>query len=257
MLYLRQLNLDWWIRSWDLQFHESRSYSVAKFGPNENISLIDYPINYHWFGLAWLGSLTAICDLAPWLSVAQVAPVYAALGIGGLILAISNLNSSRSVTKYLVLTSFAFASGTFSPANPPNIVSLIWVIAAIVVVSEFFKQQRVNTFLAFLIIAIAAFSSKVSAGYVLLTAFVLTDLWTQRQSLKNISLPIQSSASMKFAFFLKEGTDADATIHQSQTSGTLKCMLYVMRLMDMFTIGFYIVARMSVAHRNSLLPSIQ
>ena len=209
MLYLRQLNLDWWIRSWDLQFHESRSYSVAKFGPNENISLIGYPINYHWFGLAWLGSLTAICDLAPWLSVAQVAPVYAALGIGGLILAISNLNSSRKITKYFVLGSFAFASGTFSPANPPNIVSLIWVIAAIVVVSEFFKQQRVRIFFVFLVIAIAAFSSKVSAGYVLLTAFVLTDLWTQRQSLKNITIVLIRGflllLSTVFAFYVVIG----------------------------------------------------
>ena len=44
MVYLRQLNLDWWIRSWDLQFFESRSYSIAKFGRNENISLVGYPI---------------------------------------------------------------------------------------------------------------------------------------------------------------------------------------------------------------------
>ncbi|MFZ9907772.1 MAG: hypothetical protein ACO3FJ_08790, partial [Ilumatobacteraceae bacterium] len=58
MVYLRQLNLDWWIRSWDLQFFESRSYSIAKFGRNENISLVGYPIQYHWFGLAWLGSIT-------------------------------------------------------------------------------------------------------------------------------------------------------------------------------------------------------
>ena len=205
MLYLRQLNLDWWIRSWDLQFFDARSYSVATFGPRENISLIGYPINYHWFGLAWLGSLTVVCDLAPWLSVAQVAPVYVTIGIGGLILAICNINSSRSVTKYLVLTSFAFASGSFSPANPPNIVSLIWVFAAIVVVSEFFKQQRVQTFFAFLAIAIAAFSSKVSAGYVLLTAFVLTDLWMQRQSIKSIlSASIRSFLlliSTIFAFY--------------------------------------------------------
>ena len=186
MLYLRQLNLDWWIRSYDLQFNESRSFSIATYGSRENISLIGYPINYHWFGLAWLGSLTDVCDLAPWLSVAQVAPVYVSIGIGGLILAICNINSSRSVTKYFVLTSFAFASGSFSPANPPNIVSLIWVFAAIAVVSEFFKQQKVQTFFAFLAIAIAAFSSKVSAGYVLLTAFVLTDLWMQRQSIKGI-----------------------------------------------------------------------
>ena len=188
MLYLRQLNLDWWIRSWDLQFFDARSYSVATFGSTDNISLIGYPINYHWFGLAWLGSLTIVCDLAPWFSVAQIAPVYAALGLGSLILAISNLNSSQRITKYFILGSFAFASGSFSPANPPNIVSLIWVFAAIVIVSEFFKNQRVKTFVAFLVIAIAAFSSKVSAGYVLLVAFVITDFWMQRRNIRNLSV---------------------------------------------------------------------
>lgn len=80
---------------------------------------------------------------------------------------------------------------------------------------------------------------------------------TIRSKFKKYFTPYSKLSIDEICVFLKEGTDADATIHQSQTSGTLKFMLYVMRLMDMFTIGFYIVARMSVAHRNSLLPSIQ
>ncbi|MFM9121110.1 MAG: hypothetical protein ACKOQT_12435, partial [Acidimicrobiaceae bacterium] len=108
MVYLRQLNLDWWIRSWDLQFFESRSYSIAKFGRSENISLVDYPIQYHWFGLAWLGSISVITNLGPWLATAQIAPVYSVLAIGCLIFAIAKRTTTNQIPKYAILILFAF-----------------------------------------------------------------------------------------------------------------------------------------------------
>ena len=177
MVYLRQLNLDWWIRSWDLQFFESRSYSIAKFGRNENISLVGYPIQYHWFGLAWLGSITVITDLGPWLATAQIAPAYSAIAIGCLIIAIAKRTSSNQLTKYAILLALAFASGAFSPANPPNIISLIWLFSAIVTADEFFKNHKFRVFAALAVIAVATFSGKVSAGYTVLAATALTDFW--------------------------------------------------------------------------------
>ena len=177
MVYLRQLNLDWWIRSWDLQFFESRSYSIAKFGRNENISLVGYPIQYHWFGLAWLGSISVITNLGPWLATAQIAPVYSVMAIGCLIFAIAKRTSSNQLTKYAILVALAFVSGAFSPANPPNIISLIWLFSAIVAADEFFKNHKFKVFVALAVIAVAAFSGKVSAGYTVLAATALTDFW--------------------------------------------------------------------------------
>jgi hypothetical protein len=180
MVYLRQLNLDWWIRSWDLQFFESRSYSIAKFGRNENISLVGYPIQYHWFGLAWLGSITVITDLGPWLATAQIAPAYSAIAIGCLIIAIAKRSSSNPLTKYAILVLFAFVSASYSPANTPNIISMIWFFGALVVAQEFFKKQSAQVFIIFASLTLAALSSKVSAGFTLLAVFTLTDLWTNR-----------------------------------------------------------------------------
>ncbi|MFM9120676.1 MAG: hypothetical protein ACKOQT_10215, partial [Acidimicrobiaceae bacterium] len=180
MVYLRQLNLDWWIRSWDLQFFESRSYSIAKFGRNENISLVGYPIQYHWFGLAWLGSITVITDLGPWLATAQIAPVYSVITLGCLIFAIAKRTSSNQLAKYAILTLFAFVSASYSPANTPNIISMIWFFGALVVAQEFFNKRSTRVFIIFASLALAALSSKVSAGFTLLTVFTLTDLWTSR-----------------------------------------------------------------------------
>jgi hypothetical protein len=177
MLYLRQLNLDWWIRSWDVTMFETKSYSIATLGSGGNLSLAGYPMNYHWFAIAWLGSLTVVCDLAPWLSIAQVAPAYSTVAIGCLILAISKRTSPNWITKFAILFVFSFATSAYSPANPPNIISLVWIFAGFVIADEYFSKRQNKMFATFGVVAISAFSGKVSAGFTLLGAFALTDLW--------------------------------------------------------------------------------
>ena len=148
MLYLRQLNLDWWIRSWDLQFHESRSYSIAKFGPNDNISIVGKPLAYHWFGLAWLGSISIVCDLAPWLSTTQVGPIYVTVVIGSLIWTLAKKLSGTSASSYILLFSFAFGLPALTLSNPPYMVSVIWLLATIVSVAYFLEKREFKLFIA-------------------------------------------------------------------------------------------------------------
>ncbi|MFM7493605.1 MAG: hypothetical protein ACKO2A_06830, partial [Acidimicrobiaceae bacterium] len=119
MVYLRQLNLDWWIRSWDVVYHESKSFSIAKFGPNENISLSGYSMNYHWFGNAWIGMNSVVNRLPPWLSIAQVSPVFSALLIAAIINAINKRISNQMIQALAALTVYIFATGGLSTANPP------------------------------------------------------------------------------------------------------------------------------------------
>ena len=179
MLYLRQLNLDWWIRSWDLQFHESRSYSIAKFGPNDNISIVGKPLAYHWFGLAWLGSISIVCDLEPWLSITQVGPIYVTLVIGSLIWTLAKKLSGTSASSYILLFSFAFGLPALSPSTPPNMVSLIWLFATIISVSNFYEKRENKFFIAVVLFSVSAFASKISTGFPLLVGFILTDFYLQ------------------------------------------------------------------------------
>jgi hypothetical protein len=205
MLYLRQLNLDWWIRSWDLQFHESRSYSVAKFGPSENISIAGNPLAYHWLGLAWLGSISIVCDLAPWLSVTQVGPIYVTVVIGSLIWTLAKKLSGTSSASYILLFSFAFGLPAFSASNPPNMVSLVWLFATIISVTNFFEKRENKFFTAVILFSLSAFASKISTGFTILFGFILSDLYLQlRERRKDLGSLIRtvSLGSISLVIFI-------------------------------------------------------
>ena len=177
MVYLRQLNLDWWIRSWDVIYHESKSFSIAKFGPNENISITGYSMNYHWLGNAWIGMNSVVNRLSPWLSIAQVTPVFSALLIASVIKAISSRVTKLMIPALAAIAIYVFASGGLSTANPPNVVAITWSLAALLVLLEFHRENRSQLFLLFSLLGFAAFSGKVSAGFVVIASFILMDFW--------------------------------------------------------------------------------
>ena len=191
--YLRDLNSEWLIRSWDISYFESVSYSIAKFGSSENISLVGYPNQYHWFGLAWLGSITISTNLQPFLAVTQVPPIYSAITVACLIYGISRRTTTNGITKFIILLGYIFVAGSFSTSNPPNIVSSIWLFASVVAVHEYFTKRNFSTFIALIVFVSAAMTSKVSTGYTLATAFVLTDLWLSRRNPTDLKKSIARS----------------------------------------------------------------
>lgn len=187
MVYLRQLNLDWWIRSWDVVYHESKSFSIAKFGPNENISLSGYSMSYHWFGIAWIGMNSVVSGLPSWLSVAQVTPIFSAAIIGCIFRAVS-LRFSKSISVAVsVATIFVFATGSVSTSNPPNVIAIMWAFSALFVAFEFFQSNKSSLFILFSILGVAAFSGKVSAGFVVISGFTVIDFWNSYHVRRNVS----------------------------------------------------------------------
>ncbi len=206
VIYLRQLNLGWWIRSWDVTYFESKSFSIAKFGPSKNISLIGYPMNYHWFGIAWIGTISVITKLPSWLSVAQVAPIYSVISITCLIWAIGRRLGNNRFQPFVIALIFTFATPTLSPANPPNIISMIWAVAALLVAFDFASNQSVKIFSIFVILSIAALSGKVSAGFIVLGAFTVTDLLRTLRKKQNLGIVLLRNAVLAVlaatAFFL-------------------------------------------------------
>ena len=184
-IYLRMQEKGWWIRSWDVTYHESKAFSVAKFGSQENISLFRYPLNYHWFGNAWIGTLTVIGELPSWLAIANVAPVISAVVISSLIWRLGNLMNPNKFVPALIVLVFAFASPAISPANPPNVVAMIWATSALVVSSAYLEKKRSYAFLIFVILAGAALAGKVSSGFLIISSFAILDFF---KSLKNKNL---------------------------------------------------------------------
>jgi hypothetical protein len=208
-LYLRNLNSEWLIRSWDISYFESVSYSIAKFGSSENISLVGYPNQYHWFGLAWLGSITISTNLQPFLAVTQVLPIYSAITVACLIYGISRRTTTSGLTKFVILLGYIFVAGSFSTSNPPNIVSSIWLFASVVTVHEYFTKRNFSTLIALIVFVSAAMTSKISTGYTLATAFVLTDLWLSRRNptdlKKSFARSLMFGAAMMICFLIVFG----------------------------------------------------
>ena len=188
MVYLRQLNLDWWIRSWDVVYHESKSFSIAKFGPRENISLVGYSMSYHWLGNAWIGMNSVVSGLPSWLSVAQVTPIYSAVITGCTFRAVS-LRFSRSISfPFSITLVYVFTTGSVSPSNPPNVIAIMWAFSALFVAFEFFQNSKASLFFLFSILGVAAFSGKVSAGFVVIAGFIIIDFWNSCQVRRNIPI---------------------------------------------------------------------
>ncbi len=204
MVYFRQLNLDWWIRSWDVTYFESKSYSIAKFGPSQNISLLGYPMNYHWLGIAWIGTVSSVLGLQSWLSIAQVAPIYSMVSISCLIWAIGRRVGKNLYYPFALIFIFVFGTPTLSPANPPNIISMIWAFSALLVAYDFFASRDSKLLLPFVVLSIAALAGKVSAGFVILGAFTITDLFqtlSQKKSLIQCAMRNILLAAISLATF--------------------------------------------------------
>ena len=204
MVYLRQLNLDWWIRSWDVTYFESKSYSIAKFGPSENISLLGYPMNYHWLGIAWIGTVSVVNNLSSWLSIAQVAPVYSMVSISCLIWAIGRRVGKNLYHPFALIFIFVFGTPTLSPANPPNIIAMIWAISALLIAYDFFASGNSKLLVPFAVLSIAALAGKVSAGFVILGAFTITDIYrtfSQQKSLIQCAMRNIVLAAISLAAF--------------------------------------------------------
>ena len=177
MVYLRQLNLDWWIRSWDVTMFESKAYSIAKYGQTQNISLLGYPMDYHWFGIAWIGKISIIGELPAWTSIAQVSPVYAISSISSLIWALGRRVQKNLLLPAIIVITLSFATPALSPANPPNIISMIWAFAATLVAYDYFGRPYRKNFFVFAVLSAASLAGKVSIGFVVLGAFTLSDFF--------------------------------------------------------------------------------
>jgi len=174
--WLRSRNLDWWIRSWDVPYYESKSWSVAYFGPGDNMSLAGRPMNYHWFGLAWLGSLAMVAGLPRWVAVTQAGPVVVAVACAALLLGISRRFDTARHTGLITLGVFGLGAGAFSLANPPNYTSIMWLLAGWLAADRWLAARPRRGFLPVALSCALASGAKVSNGFAIIAAVVAADV---------------------------------------------------------------------------------
>ncbi|MFM8528965.1 MAG: hypothetical protein ACKOD2_04675, partial [Ilumatobacteraceae bacterium] len=174
--WLRSRNLDWWIRSWDVPYYESKSWSIAYFGPGDNMSLAGRPMNYHWFGLAWLGSLSMIAGLPQWVAITQAGPVVVAITCSALLIAIARQFDAGRRVELITLSSFGLGAGAFSLANPPNYTSIMWLLAGWLAADRWLAARPRRGFLPVALSCALASGAKVSNGFAIIAAVVAADV---------------------------------------------------------------------------------
>ena len=193
----------WWIKTQDFQFFESLSFSLAHWGPRDQVFATGNPILYHWFTFAWTGLLTRVMDAPTLLVLTKIGPPIVILFlIYALdeVLSRFNLSTNQRITGIwvvLLLNDLNFES-------PSMVFSYIFLIAFVSQSIQFFEDKRISIVLIATALAAGAFAVKSSNVAVLGGALIgLTYFGWQMRSdgLRKIAILIISiSAGLIFIF---------------------------------------------------------
>ncbi len=202
--HLRNLNTRWWLWSHDQVFLEATSFSVAKWGPVENIHTVGVEFKYHWFALAWSGMTSAAAGAQPFVVSTKFLPIISLLGAVMLVWAsVRSLTKSRSASIFAVVI-FIFNDNLLNTSpvrlfhSPTYLFAVVWMLAFVFI---FIKSLHGPVRFSPLLLAImlfACFGGKVSHGAVTAAGFGLAALigliWRQSPAITRFLL--QTSAML-------------------------------------------------------------
>ena len=160
----------------DLVFSESLSQSLSHFGIFEHSAAVGVHLRYHWFSLAWSGLTSRVASAEPFDVTLHVVPFVAFLGIAMLVWTIAfRLTKSKIASNISILVLFCANSlpeniRFFYVLNTSNILSYIWVLAAILIFLYAIETQYKRWILIFPTMLAISLLAKLPYGAVLLAA---------------------------------------------------------------------------------------
>jgi hypothetical protein len=81
---------------------------------------------------------------------------------------------------------FAFGTDGVSPASPPNVVAMIWSFAGLAVLIIYQRDKSNKIFFIFSLFGLAAFSGKVSAGFIIISGYLLLEFFGAIQNRRDL-----------------------------------------------------------------------
>jgi hypothetical protein len=160
----------------DLVFSESLSQSLSHFGIFEHSAAVGVHLRYHWFSLAWSGLTSRVASAEPFDVTLHVVPFIAFLGIATLVWTIAfRLTKSKIASNISILVLFCANSlpeniRFLNVVNTSNILSYIWVLAAILIFLYAIETQYKRWILIFPTMLAISLLAKLPYGAVLLAA---------------------------------------------------------------------------------------
>ena len=151
----------WWIKTQDFQFFESLSYSLAHWGWRDQIYAQGNPIYYHWFTFAWTGMFARISNAPTWLVLSKIAPPVIILFVILLVNEVLNHFSLTRIQKTLILLVLLLLND-FNFESPSMIFSYLFLLAFLIVASEFLHSEKLLPAIFAAILGGASLASKSS-----------------------------------------------------------------------------------------------
>lgn len=159
----------------DLVFSESLSHSLSHFGLSDYGAAVGTHIRYHWFSLAWSGLTSRVAGSDPFDVTLHVVPVVAFLGIFALTWTlVFKLTKSHNASNFSILVLFCSNSlpedmRFFYVLNTSNVVSHIWLLAALLIFVYAIETKQKRWIPVFASVLSASLLAKLPYGVVLLT----------------------------------------------------------------------------------------
>jgi len=194
----------WWIKTGDFQFFEGLSYSLAHWGPTDQVFVTGYKVTYHWFSYAWVGMLSKTVGAGHWIVLTKVAPVIALVGIAHLLMSFANqiVHRRRDV---LIVCAVVVMLSDFNFESFSMVFSFVWLIAFACVALIFVERPTARLALVVGVFAAAAFGAKSSNAVVIagVSVALLILGWSKNPRKRNILvLAIAGTAGMSALVFL-------------------------------------------------------
>jgi hypothetical protein len=224
---LKKLNYLWWILSYDIPYLEALSFSINRWGPNENISAVGTNVSYHWFALAWSGMTSDISNAQSWTVLTIAMPILLCFAIACLTFSIAYIYSKSESVSLLLTLAVLLTRDVISMTSPTHLYAFLPFLMIVMIITKSNIQKSfirgTTPILVFLLFCL--FGSKVSTGAVVLIALLIHTWFNQllrfRFRLFSMVAFVGTTLLAYFYFFGSSGRQGSLVPSFSNTGGRL------------------------------------
>jgi hypothetical protein len=225
----------------DNLFHQSVATATANWGSGQLGLLSDWPIRYHWFSHAWVGSLEDVVQAEAFVVLTRTLPFVSIIAITALASAwagrLTNRRWAPVAAAGLVVVGRFVADDTAVEVNwdsaSQTSSTVLLLLACFIVVAPRKSQLRLGDALLIGVVAFTLAGMKLSAAFVLVAALwfsaISAAVWAKKSFIPMLIAASSATVAVATCFFLFLAGQADGgglRIRQAWDFGSLQSVLF-------------------------------
>ncbi|NDC49412.1 MAG: hypothetical protein EBZ61_10120 [Micrococcales bacterium] len=214
---------NWWYyyQGNDAQFFEAISWSTSKWGIFEDPGFVGGSIaSYHWLTYAFLGSLSHLAALAPWIALMKIGPLLLALGFASIFINVASQRLDSPRTMRLSIAAICVIVMPTTRVDSFSFSILIAMAFVLTAVQTPVGRNRRKTAAVLSLLAMTLLFGKISTAAVVVV--VLATEWTitrirgkDASPLPLVALSVCVLTFVTYLFLTKDGSSQVATFQPS------------------------------------------